>query len=340
MNRSWSALMKPILTALSGQDARHWLPRRQGLTRKIWLAMAALLAVLTADGLYGRPPAAHVTPTASTPAPPLSSAARTRGEPTLAARLATGVQPPTGSAERASRAQLQDLHAYIRRNWDRLMRTSAGLAQAAIDPKVQMPPDDRWPVYISRHESLEGAIHRLRAEGMPARDFERLEIRQLPDLGAPLTEHGLLYLPHPYVVPGGRFNEMYGWDSYFIQVGLLRDNRIELAKPENSLYQIEHYGHILNANRTYYLTRSQPPFLTPMVLGVYRPDGGSRLAPEGGSTAGTLLSLLDHRGPPDQDRTLAVLRPRPWPRAGGRLERARRGGSHVLRPRESLLPHA
>lgn len=70
--------------------------------------------------------------------------------------------------------------------------------------------------------------------------------------------------PLPYVVPGGRFNEMYGWDSYFIALGLLEDGKPELAESilEHFLYQIEHYGRILNANRTYYLTRSQPPFLT------------------------------------------------------------------------------
>ena len=45
-----------------------------------------------------------------------------------------------------------------------------------------------------------------------------------------IREHGLLYLPRPYVVPGGRFNEMYGWDSYFIQVGLLRDGELARAR--------------------------------------------------------------------------------------------------------------
>ncbi len=75
----------------------------------------------------------------------------------------------------------------------------------------------------------------------------------------------------PFVVPGGRFNEMYGWDSYFITLGLLNDGRIELAKSmvDNFVYEINHYGAILNANRTYYLTRSQPPFLTSMILAVY-----------------------------------------------------------------------
>ncbi|RIK73827.1 trehalase [candidate division KSB1 bacterium] len=76
----------------------------------------------------------------------------------------------------------------------------------------------------------------------------------------------------PFVVPGGRFNEMYGWDSYFIALGLLLDGRIELAKAmvDNFVYEITHYGAILNANRTYYLTRSQPPFLTSMALAVYQ----------------------------------------------------------------------
>lgn len=76
----------------------------------------------------------------------------------------------------------------------------------------------------------------------------------------------------PFVVPGGRFNEMYGWDSYFIALGLLLDGRIELAKAmvDNFVYEITHYDAILNANRTYYLTRSQPPFLTSMALAVYQ----------------------------------------------------------------------
>ncbi|ORY98383.1 trehalase-domain-containing protein [Lobosporangium transversale] len=75
----------------------------------------------------------------------------------------------------------------------------------------------------------------------------------------------------PFVVPGGRFNEMYGWDSYFESLGLLVDGRLELAKGmvDNFVYEIQHYGKILNANRSYYLTRTQPPFLTDMMLKVY-----------------------------------------------------------------------
>lgn len=75
----------------------------------------------------------------------------------------------------------------------------------------------------------------------------------------------------PYVVPGGRFNELYGWDSYMIALGLLVNNKVDLAKGivENFCFEIKHYGKILNANRTYYLCRSQPPFLTDMTLRVF-----------------------------------------------------------------------
>jgi alpha,alpha-trehalase len=107
---------------------------------------------------------------------------------------------------------------------------------------------------------------------MSPENYARIVLRPLPDDTREISEPGLVYLPNPYVVPGGRFNEMYGWDSYFIQVGLVRDGEIELAQNmvDNFLYEIQNYGKILNANRTYYLSRSQPPFLTQMILNVYR----------------------------------------------------------------------
>lgn len=75
----------------------------------------------------------------------------------------------------------------------------------------------------------------------------------------------------PFVVPGGRFNELYGWDSYMESLGLLVHDRVDLVKPmvQHFCFCIKHYGKILNANRTYYLCRSQPPFLTDMALRVY-----------------------------------------------------------------------
>jgi len=75
----------------------------------------------------------------------------------------------------------------------------------------------------------------------------------------------------PFVVPGGRFNELYGWDSYMESLGLLIHDRVDLAKNmvKHFCFCIKHYGKILNANRTYYLCRTQPPFLTDMALRVY-----------------------------------------------------------------------
>lgn len=73
--------------------------------------------------------------------------------------------------------------------------------------------------------------------------------------------------PCKYVVPGGRFNEMYGWDSYFIVLGLIEDGFVEEARDivENMCYEIGYYGKILNANRSYYLGRTQPPLFTDMI---------------------------------------------------------------------------
>ncbi|MGI8734283.1 MAG: trehalase family glycosidase [Pyrinomonadaceae bacterium] len=177
------------------------------------------------------------------------------------------------AADKASAAQLRAIQEYIKQSWHTLTRSSAELAKAAPDPKFKPMADGRWPVYISRRENIELIQQRLRAQ-MSAKDFATIDIRQLPTDVTDVEQHGLLYLPYPYVVPGGRFNEMYGWDSYFTQVGLVRDNEMVLAKNmvDNFLYQIDHYGKILNANRTYYLSRSQPPFLTQMILNVYRKE--------------------------------------------------------------------
>jgi alpha,alpha-trehalase len=131
-------------------------------------------------------------------------------------------------------------------------------------------PDEPWLLYIAASEQpsrIDAELRGLLGDAV----MRRVEIRALPRDPMSVRDHGLLYLPRPYVVPGGRFNEMYGWDSYFIQVGLLHDGEIERARDmvENFLYEITHYGTILNANRTYFLSRSQPPFLTRMILGVY-----------------------------------------------------------------------
>src|SRR5665648_208634 len=77
----------------------------------------------------------------------------------------------------------------------------------------------------------------------------------------------LLALPNSYIVPGGRFREIYYWDSYFTMLGLQEDNQITIIENmvDNFSYLIDTYGFIPNGNRTYYLSRSQPPFYAEMV---------------------------------------------------------------------------
>ena len=94
-----------------------------------------------------------------------------------------------------------------------------------------------------------------------------------PDAAVPGSS--LLPLPHRYVVPGGRFREVYYWDSYFTMVGLEASGRHDLVLEmiDNFAYLIDTYGHIPNGNRTYYLSRSQPPFFAAMVALAAERDG-------------------------------------------------------------------
>ena len=77
----------------------------------------------------------------------------------------------------------------------------------------------------------------------------------------------LLPLPKPYVVPGGRFREIYYWDSYFTMLGLVESGRSDLVTDmvEDFAHLVDSFGHIPNGTRTYYLSRSQPPFFFAMV---------------------------------------------------------------------------
>ena len=77
----------------------------------------------------------------------------------------------------------------------------------------------------------------------------------------------LLDLPGPYVVPGGRFREVYYWDSYFTLLGLQADGQTKLVDSmvDNFVSLVERFGHVPNGNRSYYLSRSQPPVLYLMV---------------------------------------------------------------------------
>ena len=163
-------------------------------------------------------------------------------------------------------AEATELKSYIHSAWQTLTRTQTDCRSLA-DPKLTtkpvlyVPADMQVPAEVQALESKCG----VRVARLPR------PIQKMGDVTVSEVQPGLLYLPNPYVVPGGRFNEMYGWDSYFIIRGLVHDGELELARDmiENFFFEIEHYGSILNANRTYYFTRSQPPFLTSMIDAYY-----------------------------------------------------------------------
>jgi alpha,alpha-trehalase len=167
----------------------------------------------------------------------------------------------------AKEAGLRQIRSYIAAGWDTLTRSLTD-CKVIVDPKLAASSVLYLPADFDTPADVQEMQRRC-----------NVQVKHLPQVIHKLGEvdtsnlepPGLLYLNNKYVVPGGRFNEMYGWDSYFIVRGLVEDQRIELARGmvENFFFEIEHYGAVLNANRTYYLTRSQPPFLTSMILAVY-----------------------------------------------------------------------
>jgi alpha,alpha-trehalase len=160
---------------------------------------------------------------------------------------------------------------YIHKSWDQLARSMTD-CHSLVDIKITTKPVLYLPAELAVPEAVKGleVSCGVKAVALPRR-IGKLGDLMPEELAAAGMAPGLLYLPNKYIVPGGRFNEMYGWDSYFIVLGLVADHREELARGmvENFFFEIEHYGAVLNANRTYYLTRSQPPFLTSMIRAVY-----------------------------------------------------------------------
>ncbi|WP_040605872.1 trehalase family glycosidase [Salisaeta longa] len=193
----------------------------------------------------------------------------------LAVPQAVGQAAPVLLVPAPDSVQLAPMLEYIDRTWDTLTRSHDDLLAALPDSKIEHTPGTPYPLYVAASEDP-AAVRRTLSQTLSDAALAQINIQQLPRNPqahmAQIDPHGLLYLPHPYVVPGGRFNEMYGWDSYFIQRGLLAAGRLELAQAmiDNHLYQVRHYGTVLNANRTYYLTRSQPPFLTAMIWNVFQ----------------------------------------------------------------------
>jgi len=219
-----------------------------------------------------------------------------------------------GNTQQITKAQLRErcLLPYINGLWtdtSALLRTPGMIGQAAVD-KLILPEEGMkgWPVY---YPPMHGFVAEIIAANNQGSGID-LDVKPLPAEkpvagsmeGNKLYNNlGLLYLPNAYVVPGGTFNEMYGWDSFFIIIGLLNSAgylyenmengplvwdaannifrtatlddvktlfRIAKGMADNHIYEISFYGgYILNANRSYYLTRSQSPLFIREVLAIY-----------------------------------------------------------------------
>ncbi len=201
----------------------------------------------------------------------------------VAAMSLASAQEATPGAGQNHTPDPQATLSYIHAAWDTLTRSMTDChslvdIKVTTNPILYLPADFPAPAAVTE---LETKCH-VKIVTLPRRIEKLGDVRPQE-----LHDIGLLYLPSPYVVPGGRFNEMYGWDSFFILLGLEADHHEALAKGmvDNFLFEIEHYGGVLNANRTYYLTRSQPPFLTSMIRAVYQNQASFAATPEGRTEA-------------------------------------------------------
>ena len=167
--------------------------------------------------------------------------------------------------------------------WEGLTRRldASGISNLILDTKNKGLVSEELRIYVPFRDSLALDYYSSLKDSFP------IEVIQLPKnvtpeyvksinkspgiLSLKLEQNGDKVSGVPFVVPGGRFNEMYGWDSYFESVGLIVDGKVDLAKAmaDNFQYEINYYGKILNANRSYYLTRTQPPFYSSLISEVF-----------------------------------------------------------------------
>jgi len=164
----------------------------------------------------------------------------------------------------------QDINKYIADRWDMLYSSGYPTEQLIVDTKLS----DKEPlrVFITRNEVMERVKKNIFTR-MKNPAIINITVFPMDPLSYSFENHenGMVYLPYPYVVSGGRFNELHGWDSYFIVLGLIRHNRYIMAEniANNLVYEINNYGKVLSSNRSYNLQCSNQPFFSRMSLEIY-----------------------------------------------------------------------
>ena len=172
--------------------------------------------------------------------------------------------------------------------WNNLIRNidASGIELAARDSKPGDPIDSRPRIYVPQGAPEQHAYYlriarekpelRLDVQWLPEGEITASFIKSLNDkpgilaleMGKNRTTQEWTALP--FLVPGGRFNELYYWDSCFCAVSMIETHpHVVQSILRHFIFEIMHYGKILNANRSYYLGRSQPPFLTDLALRIY-----------------------------------------------------------------------
>jgi alpha,alpha-trehalase len=232
----------------SDLSRRHGRPAAAcaGLLVLAWLASAAATA-----GVSANPIAATPQPLVATPAELFGPLFR---QVQMDALFKDGKAFPDAVPKAPPAAILRRYRAARPRSHAALRRF--------VESNFSLPTQAHTPPALP-DKSLEGHIARL----WP------LLTRQ-PVVPPPYSS--LLYVPKPYVVPGGRFREFYYWDSYFTMLGLIPDGHLDTARDlvDDFSYMLREYGHIPNGARTYYVSRSQPPMYYLMV-GLLSPDPAS-----------------------------------------------------------------
>jgi alpha,alpha-trehalase len=135
-------------------------------------------------------------------------------------------------------------------------------ARAKSDPKLDLK------AFVLDHFTLTVPAESVPPRGLSLVDhIEWLWPRLTREVETVAEGHSLLALPKPYVVPGGRYQELYYWDSYFTLLGLAKSGQRALVSSmlDDFAYEIDRYGHIPNGSRSYQLSRSQPPFFASML---------------------------------------------------------------------------
>jgi len=205
---------------------------------------------------------------------------RRRSLKTVSAEVASTPSPADLFGPLFERVQLERVFADSKTFADAVPRTAPAAILAAYQ-RDKPANRDALRAFVARHFDLAPAVSPAAGDrdtaalgAHIAKLWPALERRpETPPAGS-----SLLGLPEPYVVPGGRFREIYYWDSYFTMLGLARDGRGDLVEAMLSNFEslIERFGHIPNGTRSYYLSRSQPPFFALMLDLVPARDAAAR----------------------------------------------------------------